>query len=203
MDMSFTYFRQPWHPTWLLQHWNCSHDQAMGSSRLAWALERTARWCHCCDRKAIAHKLIWKTWASMKIMFYIVINFFYKKANILRRWSNILHRFYWNKGLCHWQWYRSHWFRGRLELLNAAFEQLQNKTICCVSMQDSRGCSVYEHTAIHIFFSTAKIAPAGLLKDLVTIDADWHSPKLQTQVHNWLRQQPHSTLSTQLYTAYK
>ena len=31
---------------------------------------------------------------------YVDIAFFYIKANILCRWSNILHIFNWNKGLC-------------------------------------------------------------------------------------------------------
>ena len=37
----------------------------------------------------------------IKIISYIVIAFCYRKANILHRWSNILHIFYGNKGLCH------------------------------------------------------------------------------------------------------
>ena len=37
----------------------------------------------------------------IKIKSYVVIAFCYRKANILQRWSNILHIFYGNKGLCH------------------------------------------------------------------------------------------------------
>ena len=37
----------------------------------------------------------------IKIKSNVVIAFCYRKANILQRWSNILHFFYGNKGLCH------------------------------------------------------------------------------------------------------
>ena len=37
----------------------------------------------------------------IKIIIYVDIAFFYRKANILHRWSKILHKFYWNKGVCH------------------------------------------------------------------------------------------------------
>ena len=37
----------------------------------------------------------------IKIKSYIVIAFCYRKANILRKWSKILHFCYGNKGLCH------------------------------------------------------------------------------------------------------
>ena len=37
----------------------------------------------------------------IKIIFYVDIAFFYTKANILLRWSNILQRSYREKGLCH------------------------------------------------------------------------------------------------------
>ena len=36
----------------------------------------------------------------IKIISYVVIAFCYRKANILQRWSNILHIFSGNKGLC-------------------------------------------------------------------------------------------------------
>ena len=39
--------------------------------------------------------------AMIKIKSYVVITFCYRKANILCRWSKILHFCYWNKGLCH------------------------------------------------------------------------------------------------------
>ena len=42
-----------------------------------------------------------KTSLMIKIIIYINIAFFYRKANILHRWSNILCQFYWNKGVCH------------------------------------------------------------------------------------------------------
>ena len=41
------------------------------------------------------------TICMIKIKSYFVIAFCYRKANILQRWSNILHIFYGNKGLCH------------------------------------------------------------------------------------------------------
>ena len=37
----------------------------------------------------------------IKIKPYVVIAFCYRKANILRKWSKILHFCYGNKGLCH------------------------------------------------------------------------------------------------------
>ena len=37
----------------------------------------------------------------IKIKSYIVIAFSYRKANKLRKWSEILHFCYGNKGLCH------------------------------------------------------------------------------------------------------
>ena len=65
---------------------------------------------------------VWVT-TMIKIISYVVVAFCYRKANILRRWSNILHIFYGNKGLCHGC--RSYWFWWKLALLHAAFEQLQ------------------------------------------------------------------------------
>ena len=65
---------------------------------------------------------VWVT-TMIKIISYVVVAFCYRKANILRRWSNILHIFYGNKGLCHGC--RSYWFGWKLALLHAAFEQLQ------------------------------------------------------------------------------
>ena len=59
----------------------------------------------------------------IKIISYVVITFCYRKANILHRWSNILHIFNWNKGLFHCC--RSHWLGWKLALLHAASEQLQ------------------------------------------------------------------------------
>ena len=115
--------------------------------------------------------------------------------------SKILHKFYWNKDVCHCC--RSHWFWWKLALLHTALEQLRYYNLCYVSVQDSRGCSIYEHAVVLFFFSW-QLAPAGLLCDLVTVDADWHRLKLltdsrrtslekQTQICNWLRQLPHST----------
>ena len=37
----------------------------------------------------------------IKIKSYVVIAFSYRKANKLRKWSEILHFCYGNKGLCH------------------------------------------------------------------------------------------------------
>ena len=37
----------------------------------------------------------------IKTKSFVVIAFCYRKANILQRWSNTLHFFYGNKGLCH------------------------------------------------------------------------------------------------------
>ena len=90
------------------------------------------------------------TFQMIKIISNVVIAFCYKKANILRRWSNIPRIFYGNKGLCHccrsyeglrlycvsWTclvapmglavWIKHLYsFRWKLELLQVAFEQLQ------------------------------------------------------------------------------
>ena len=59
----------------------------------------------------------------IKIKSYVVIAFSYRKANILRKWSKILHFCYGNKGLCHGC--RSQWFGWKLALLHAASEQLR------------------------------------------------------------------------------
>ena len=40
-------------------------------------------------------------WPRIKIIIYADLAFFYKEANILHRWSNILRKLYWNKGVCH------------------------------------------------------------------------------------------------------
>ena len=53
-----------------------------------------------------------------------IIAFFYRKANILCRWSNILWKLYQNKGLCHCC--RSHCLGWEHALLYVAYEQLQN-----------------------------------------------------------------------------
>ena len=39
--------------------------------------------------------------STIKIIIYVDIAFFYRKANILHRWPNILRKFYGNKGVCH------------------------------------------------------------------------------------------------------
>ena len=79
------------------------------------------------------------------------------------------------------------------------------KSLLCLSagaLQESRGCSIYQHTAIRVFLTDWQLAPTGLRSDLVTADADWHrlnlltdstSPETQTQIWNWLRQRPPRT----------
>ena len=74
--------------------------------------------------------------------------------------------------------------------------------------QDSRGCSVYEHTAARFFFLPTDnlhlLESAGLLRDLVTADEDWRrlnllidsrrtSHETETQIWNRLKQRPHPT----------
>ena len=140
----------------------------------------------------------------IKIISYVDIAFFYRKANILRWWSNILRIFNGNKGLCHCC--RFNWFGWKLALLHTAFEPLWYQNLCCVLVEDSRGCPIYEHTAVRvqIFFVDWQLAPVGLLSDLVTVDTDWRrlnlltdsrrrSPETQRQFWNWLRQLPYST----------
>ena len=51
----------------------------------------------------------------IKTISYVVITFFYRKAYILRRWSNSLRIFNGNKGLCHCC--SSQWFGWKLALL--------------------------------------------------------------------------------------
>ena len=97
---------------------------------------------------------------------YVDIAFFYRKANILHRWSNIL----------------------RVSLLQISVIQMETciashglsavaiLKLCCVSVQDSRGWSVYEHTAVRVFLLTDNL---HLLDCSVTwspltrTDADW------------------------------
>ena len=81
------------------------------------------------------------------------------------------------------------------------------KSLLCLNagaLQESRGCSWYEHTAFRVFFTDWQLAPAGLHSDLVSVDADWHrlnllndsrltSQETQTQIWNWHRQLPPST----------
>ena len=72
-------------------------------------------------------------------------------------------------------------------------------------MQDTRGCSIYEHTAVRVFILDWQLAPAEHLSDLATVDADLcrlnmltdsrlTSPETQTQIWNWLWQRTLSTL---------
>ena len=136
----------------------------------------------------------------IKIIFYLDIAFFYSKANILRRWSNILSIWFnGNKGLCHGC--RSHCFG----LLYLAFEQLLYSNLCCVSVQDSRGCLVYEHIGAQLFafffwLRTYTCWTAHWLGQCwrwltLTELADSRNKSLetQTQIWNWLRQRPHIT----------
>ena len=62
--------------------------------------------------------------------------------------------------------------------------------------------SIWTHSCSHFF--DWQLVPAGLLSDLVTVDAYWlrlklltdsrhTSPETQTQIWIWLRQLPHST----------
>ena len=140
----------------------------------------------------------------IKIIFYVDIAFFYTKANILLRWSNILQRSYREKGLCHGC--RSCWFRWQRALLHAAFEPLRYfiAGFSCLLL----GCSVYEHTAWQTFFWTDNSLDLPLLDCSVTwllltlTDTEWTcwlqvtgsrhtSPETQTQIWNWLKQLPH------------
>ena len=87
----------------------------------------------------------------IKIISYVVVAFFYRKANIQHRWSNILHIFYGNKGLCHCC--RSYWFEWKLELLHTASAVVILKSLLCLSagpLQESCGFSMYHFC---IFFN--------------------------------------------------
>ena len=46
---------------------------------------------------AVCAEILTCPW-MIKIIIYVNIAFFYRKANILHRWSNILHQLYGNKG---------------------------------------------------------------------------------------------------------
>ena len=80
-------------------------------------------------------------------MSYVDIAFFYRKANVLCRWSNILCIFNRNKVSL----IAADLINLDENLLHTAFEQLLYQNLCCVSVQDSSGCSIYEHTAVHFF----------------------------------------------------
>ena len=111
-----------------------------------------------------------------KIKSYVVITFCYRKANILQRWSNILHFFYGNKGLCHCC--RSYWFRWKLALLHCLWAVAILKSLLCLSagpLQESYCFSIYQHTAFSIFLTYWQLASTGLCSDLVLTwtDTDW------------------------------
>ena len=76
------------------------------------------------------------------------------------------------------------------------------KYILCLSAEFLWMFSIWTHSCLH-FFVDWQLAPARLYSDL-TVDADWHrlniligsrhtSLETQTEIWNWLRQQPHCT----------
>ena len=71
---------------------------------------------------------------------------------------------------------RSQWFRWKFALLQAVFEQLLYWNLCCVSVQDSCGCSVYQHTAVLFFLpmDNLHLLDCSVTWSLLTqTDADW------------------------------
>ena len=140
----------------------------------------------------------------IKIISYVVIAFFYRKANILHRWSNILRFFNGNKGLCQRLQISLIWMKTCIAS-RGLWAVAILKSLLCLSagpLQESYGFSIYQHTAFRVFLTDWQLAPTGLRSDLVTADADWHrlnlltdstSPETQTQIWNWLRQRPPRT----------
>ena len=145
----------------------------------------------------------------IKILFYVDIAFFYRKANIQHRWSNILRISNRSKGL--YDCCKIQWFGSKLALLHSAFEQSLYLDLCCVSVQDSHGCSVTQNMNTQLFSFFCRLTTCTCWtaqwhghSDMVIVDADWHRLKLltdsrsssletQTQIWNWLRQLPHCT----------
>ena len=132
----------------------------------------------------------------IKIIIYVDIAFFYRKANILHRWSKILHEFYGNKGVCHCC--RSHWFRWNLHCFMLPLSSCDIK-ISVVSQCRILVAVQFMNTQLFAFFCDWQLASPGLLCDLVTVDTDWRrlnlltdsrltSLETQTQIWNWLRQ---------------
>ena len=138
----------------------------------------------------------------IKIIIYIDIAFFYRKANIIHRWSNILRKFYGNKGVCHCV------IRMEACIASRGPAVAILKSLLCLSAGFSWLVSTWTHSCSGFqVFTDRKLAPAGLHSDLVTADADWRrlnlladsrscrctSQETHTQIWNWLRQRPHST----------
>ena len=48
------------------------------------------------------------------------------------------------------------------------------------ALQESRGCSRYQHTAFRVFSTDWQLVPTGLRSDLVFTDAGWHRLNLLT-----------------------
>ena len=127
----------------------------------------------------------------IKITPYVDIAFFYRKAKILHRWSNILWKLYCNKGLCHCC--RSHRFRWKLACFMLPLSSCNIK-ISVVSWCRILVAVQYMHSCLR-FYSTDNL---HLLNSSVTwllltrTDADWtcwltaasrvrkHKPKFET-----------------------
>ena len=144
----------------------------------------------------------------IKIISYVVIAFFYRKTNILGRWSNILCIFNRNKGLL-----REQQSIGADYALLDLDENLHcimwPLSSCYIKISVVSQCRIlvavqYMNTQLFSFFCNWQLAPAGLLCDLVTVDADWRrlnlltdsrhtSLETKTQIWNWPRQLPHNT----------
>ena len=91
----------------------------------------------------------------IKIISYVVIAFFYRKANILHRWSNILRFFNGNKGLCQRLQISLIWMKTCIAS-RGLWAVAILKSLLCLSagpLQESYGFSIYQHTAFCVFFN--------------------------------------------------
>ena len=132
----------------------------------------------------------------IKIILYVDIAYFYRKANILRSWWLLV-------------WYSMEILRQQIPvsqlqiwmetcIASCGLWAVAVLNICCVAVQDSRGCSVYEHAAVRFFWTDNLHLLDCLwlgqywrrLTQTETAEARVRKKKL---IWNWLRQQPHST----------
>ena len=138
----------------------------------------------------------------------VVTAFFYRKANIIRKCSNILQRSY----------------GGRRPVLCLQISLIWMET--CIASCGLWAVEILkylrllrlsaEFSWLFAFFFDWQLAPAGLLSDLFNIDANWRrldlltdsrrtSQETKTQIWNWIRHLPHHKNGgvNRVYTAYK
>ena len=116
-------------------------------------------------------KLVLSLLGIIKIISYVDIAFFYKKATC--KYSR---RFHGNKGLCHCS--RSLWFRWKLALPHVAFEQLWWKYLLCLNVEFLWLFSIWTHSCstVHISFFNNNLQPVmlSLMRDFIAVCSKPH-----------------------------